>query len=88
MDAGTIVDVNQSLVVVFDTEHYDFSLARLRLYAHARDDDGGWSSPEAAANTADVLGDAFFANGGSHNVMLYSPDFRVRAEFRVSDYTR
>lgn len=83
---GYIFPVGQEQVVVFDTETYDLSEARLLLKAFANDYDSA-SGDEAAYGTLSLTGSQIFEGGGLHNVMLYSSDFTYRAEFSLRDGT-
>jgi thiol-activated cytolysin len=87
MDAGSVHTAGQEVVVAFDTATYDFADARLDLRAFAEDDDGIWSGNERDDRTLSLTGRQIFENAGRHNVMLYSPDFRFRVEFVLSDGT-
>ena len=60
-----------SLDIVYDTEHYDYSKAMLVLKAYARDYDGGWSDNEEATVFWEITGEHFLDNGGKHTFALY-----------------
>jgi hypothetical protein len=66
-------DKPNSLDITFDTEHYDFNMARLRLKAYAREYD--WSSSNEKATVYwEITGDRFFENAGKHTFTLSDYD--------------
>lgn len=58
-----------SLDITFDTEHYDFNKARLKLKAYAREYDTT-SGNEAATIYWEITGEHFLDNGGKHTFAL------------------
>lgn len=73
MGVGAIFDATQykpnSLDIVYDTEHYDFDMARLKLKAYAREYDP-LSANEAATIYWEITGEHFLDNGGIHTFNL------------------
>jgi hypothetical protein len=72
-----------SLDIVYDTEHYDFSKARLVLKAYAREYDWG-SANEEATVIWEITGEHFLDNGGKHFFTLsdYS-DFGFKVHITI-----
>lgn len=62
-------DKPNSLDITFDTEHYDFNMARLRLKAYAREYDPTGSNEKATVYW-EITGDRFFENAGKHTFTL------------------
>lgn len=67
-----------SFFITFDTESHDFNLAKLVLYAKARDWDTT-GDDEWGDGGMEILGRQFFENGGEHIFKINSRDF----EFKV-----
>jgi len=63
-----------SIDIAFNTEYYNFNLARLVIVGYAREYDRS-SANESATNTYEVQGNMFFENGGQHIFTLDSADF-------------
>lgn len=76
-DTWTCSEPN-SIDIMFDNDTYDFDLARLHLWAWARDYDAGWSANENGYAEIDFMGKRFFENGGVHSFLVNSADFRFR----------
>lgn len=76
-DTWTCTEPN-SIDITFDNDTYDFDLARIHLWAWARDYDAGWSANENGYGTVDVLGNRFLDNGGVHTFLVDSADFRFK----------
>lgn len=86
MPPGYDFPVGQEVTVTFDTEHHSLADARLSLRAYANDYDPA-SADEWDDRTLSLTGRQLFENGGRHDVMLYSPDFRFRVTFVLTDGT-
>jgi len=79
---GAIKDVGQSFYIDFDTEHYDFTLARLVLAGWARDYD--WTSAdEHSYGNKTIYGGEFLSNGGKHIVLIDGSDVALDAEITI-----
>jgi hypothetical protein len=70
---GGVFDANKfkpnSLDITYDTEHYDFNKARLKLKAYAREYDTT-SANEQATVYWEITGEHFLDNGGKHTFAL------------------
>ncbi|MFC1914211.1 thiol-activated cytolysin family protein [Chloroflexota bacterium] len=80
MDPGSIHDAGTSVVLTFDTENYDFSLATLKLKAFVRDWDTSDSNSEEGRGELSLVGNDMF---GDKSIMLYSPDFRIKVTITI-----
>ncbi len=79
---GSTKAVGQSFYVDFDTEHYDFTLARLVLAGWARDYD--WTSAdEHSYGNKTIYGGEFLSNGGKHIVLIDGSDVTLEAEITI-----
>jgi len=74
-----------SLFITFDTEFYNFDLARLVLVGYARDWDGNpdLNSPEEGLGKTEILGRQFLDNGGQHTFLIDSRDFQFEAHIKI-----
>jgi hypothetical protein len=85
MGVGHVQPVNKSVDLTFDTENYDFNLAKLKLAAYARDNDKYWANDdEEAWGEIELAGDQFFENGGTHSFRIYSADFEFEVQIRIT----
>lgn len=85
MNTGTVVNINSSIDLVFDTESADFSLSKIELSAYARDvDDPGfpvYNDHDVASNSINILGDDIW---GPHVITLKSgTNFTIEAHIDI-----
>ncbi len=76
---GEFKDISQSFYVDFDTEHYDFKLARIDLFGYARDYDC-CSGNEESHGTKSIYGNDF---SGTHVVTIEGGDVTLEAEVKI-----
>jgi len=80
-DPGGIHSCGSSVIMTYDTENFDFSVAKLHLKAYARDYDGGWSANETGWADMYLLGDDMW---GKHTLLVASADFKFDMAIDVS----
>lgn len=83
MDVGDVHQAGTSIDLAFDTQNFDYQLAKLQLKAYAREYDST-SSDETATSEIVLLGDQFFEGGGKHEIYLYSADFTIRVDITLT----
>jgi len=88
MDTGDYIDVNSSVDVVFNTEEYDYSLAKLNLKAYARDLDSPgfplYNDHDVANAEMNIFGNDM-ASRTPHVITLKSGDnFTITIEVLVT----
>jgi len=81
-NVGNTKDVGQSFYVDFDTEHYDFTLARLDLAGYARDWDEA-SADEHSYGSKAIYGGEFLLNGGIHTLLIDGSDVALEAQVTI-----
>ncbi len=87
MSAGTTLTAGSSALLEFNTRDFDFSLARLELSGHARDQDD-WSPDDHGYGLLPITSSQL--NLGTQRVMTIESagDFKIDAYIRLLDATR
>ena len=81
---GSTKEVGQSVYLDFDTEHYDFTIARLSFGGYARDYDWAAGNPsEHSYGNKTIYGGEFLSNGGKHVVLIDGSDVTLEAEITI-----
>jgi hypothetical protein len=71
------------LTLWFDAEHYDYSLATIKVHADARDYDEFFMCTDDYAN-GDALAISSLTFGDNpHKIFLYGEDYRLRLEVTI-----
>ncbi|MEZ4387199.1 MAG: thiol-activated cytolysin family protein [Candidatus Krumholzibacteriia bacterium] len=79
MPAGYIFEYPVTRTLTFDTENFDWTVARLYFWGSARDYDPA-ENDEWSSGSLELVGNQIF---GEHNVIFYGQDFRMRAELMI-----
>ena len=69
MGVGAIHQAGTSIDMTFDTEQYNFKLAKIKLRAYAREYDSTSANEDATANW-EIDGENLFDDGGIHIFQL------------------
>lgn len=79
-DPGNVHTCGSAFIMTFDTENFDFTVAKLTLTAYARDYDGGWSANETGWANMTLLGAQMW---GKHTMEVASDDFKFNVEVDI-----